>query len=277
MPRLLTLLLAAVLVLVPASLTATAGASAPPTAAPAQVDPDTNAADDPADAPGAEQEDAPDRPFTQAELVELCATLADEGPSDDANADEERDPALEDDDALIEIDLGELGAPGDASPAEDTLDPEAEADDPDAVERLCADLDPPDEAADGGTLAVSVKQLLARGALSTGAVRLPGAGTVTQELWLPGRPGAAIARSSGQGGRSARARRNGRLLAGSVKRTVGQAGVVHLSVRLNAAARGRLRTARKDVRLTVRTVMRLKGGKPRTRTGTVVVRRKAVR
>ena len=64
----------------------------------------------------------------------------------------------------------------------------------------------------------------------------------------------------------------GRIRAGSIKRTVYKAGVVHLTVRLNAAARKQLRGAKRDVRITIKTVTKVKGGKARTRTGTIVVK-----
>lgn len=127
---------------------------------------------------------------------------------------------------------------------------------------------PSGEAADGGTEKVSRRTVLKDGKLDTGSVALAGAGTVTQELWLnrsSSAPRAAAAAAK-------RPSNRGRILGGSVKRTVKKAGVVSLVVRLNTAARQHLRKAKEDVRITVKTITKVKGGKPRTRNGTIVVR-----
>jgi hypothetical protein len=241
---------------------------------------DPGATDDAADpaadtSDDASDDESSDEPFTDAQLAELCGSLANGGGTvDPGPVADESDPAFAD------IDPGDMGTPGQAD-GTDPADSADEADAPDpgddtggdagTLDELCSAVDLPGEAADGGSLDVSLKRVLAGGVVNTGSVTLTGAGTVTQELWLPGRPGASAARKSAKPRKAGSAR----LLAGSVKRTVSKAGNVRLSVHLNRAARKRLRAARKDVRISVKTVTRLKGGKARTKVGTVVLRKAA--
>jgi hypothetical protein len=179
--------------------------------------------------------EAPDGPvFTPAELTELCSATP--GRVDPGPVADETDPAFADVDASDPDDpVG--GDPSDGPP-------------------LCG--------------SVSRAQLLGTGVLNTGTVSLAGAGTVTQELWLPGRVTGSTARAHLRATRT-----GGGLLAGSVTRTVSKARAVHLSVRLNRTARARLRRAQHDVRITVRTVTRVRGGAARTHLATIVVRRGA--
>lgn len=180
----------------------------------------------------AEVADAPDGPvFTPAELTELCSATP--GRVDPGPVADESNPAFAD---------------VDASDPDDPV-----GGDPSVGPPLCG--------------SVSLAQLLLGGGLNTGTVTLAGAGTVTQELWLPGRVTGSTTRASIRATRT-----GGRLLAGSVTRTVSTAGAVRLSIRLNRNARARLRGVQHDVRLTVRTVTRVNRGSARTHLGTILVR-----
>ncbi|MCW2996492.1 MAG: hypothetical protein JWN65_41 [Solirubrobacterales bacterium] len=219
-----------------------------------------------------DEADPEDEPIG-VELGDLCGLLDDAGAPDDASDDSADDAAVRAaDDGADDTD--------DADPADET-DPVDEPEDGLGCDDGATAGDAPDEAADGGTGKVSLANVLKRGALDTGSVSLSGPGTVTQEVWLTNgrssatpRVVAASARKRTAAKRKARGTTGGKILGGSVTRTVRKAGVVHLTIRLNTAARRQLRKSKKDVRITVKTTTKLKGAKARTRTGTLVLKRK---
>lgn len=261
MSRLQRLLLILLALGVPVAAVPTVATSSPVRVHAAPADDRAGNADDPsADDPADDSE---------LDLGVVCDALS--NPADDTT-----DPA----DDPADSDLGDLGTlvgdqpdPADATDPADVPDPtDAPSADDLGLDELCAE-DPANEAADGGRLTVTLKDLLKRGKLTTGTVNLAGPGTVTQELWFPGAPTASAASVH----RKAKAgeKTSSRLLGGKVRRTVAKAGVVHLSVQLNTAARKRLRAAKKDLRLTVRTTTQLKHGKSKTTIGSVTVRKQA--
>jgi hypothetical protein len=118
----------------------------------------------------------------------------------------------------------------------------------------------------------TLADVLKKGSIATGPVTMAGAGTITQELWLdPGRAATKRIVASAAASKRTAKKPKGRILGGTLTRTVKQAGVVHLTVRLNAAGRKALRRARKDVRITVKTITKLRGAKARTHSSTLLV------
>lgn len=275
MLRLLTLIFSTLLVALP--LTGSAASAAPaPTAVHASQSGGDDAGDDAADADDASTDPADDPADEPVDLSELCALAGDDSADDTAGED-----ASDDEDGAISIDLGVLDSlDGDDDP-EDVPDP---PDDPgDGIDCSGAD-EAGGTLAGGGTHTVSVADILKSGVVSTGTVKMSGPGVITQELWLPAAAPAArhgLRAATGKGaGRSAKGKARkatGRTLGGRVVKTVTRAGTVTLKVRLNAAARRLLRRTKKDVRITVKTTTRVRGGKAQVRNGTLVARRKAAK
>lgn len=286
MSRQMTLLLSLFAVGLPATLTVAPAQGAALPSAPATASapgPSDLAPGDVADDPSADDSSADDSGTDPADTADTCdVTAVDDSGTDPASLDGSDDPTAADQ-SVVTIDLGsfDTGAldPGAGDPSStdgsDGTDPTDTSDSADVPDPCAAAADPAGEASDGGTTTVTRSALLKGGVLKTGTVSVTGAGRVTQQLWLPagghGRHGlrAAVARKGGK----ARTATGGKLLGGSVTRTVTKAGVVNLSVRLNKAARAQLRRAKTSVTITVKTTTTPKGGKAVTRTGTVVVKK----
>jgi hypothetical protein len=275
--RLLTLLFTTLLVGLPLTASAASAAPAPSTVHASQ-------SDDPADDAEADDADPADDDAEADDSFDLsayCSALDGDDSGDDA-ADDSGDDT-------ITIDLGVL----------DTLDPDAQddpedaddgADDSSASDEDCADESSADSTPSSGTRTASVADMLKTGTVNTGTVTMSGPGTITQELWLPavapakrglravGTSKASAKIRKGKAKTTAKARKaTGRTLGGRVTRIVTRAGVVNLKVTLNAAARKLLRSSKKDVRITVKTTTRVKGGKPQFKNGTLVAHRKAAK
>ena len=128
-------------------------------------------------------------------------------------------------------------------------------------EEACADAGPAASAPKvARTRSVTLATLVRTGHLATGAVRLPGAGTVTQRLTFA--PGAAP--------RSLRRPRSVPLA--MHHRSVGRAQTVRVPLVLTRAARSGLRQAHGDVRLVLRTTVVLRAGKRTVRSQRLVLR-----
>jgi hypothetical protein len=280
--RLLTLLFTTLLVGLPLTTSAASAAPAPSAVHGSQSDdPADDATADDSDSSG-DDADADDSSDDSFDLSAYCSILSGDDSGDDGAADDAAD------DGTITIDLGVL----------DTLGPDAQ-DDPEAADDTADDSSADEDCAgaedsanstpSSGTRTASVSDMLKTGTVNTGTVTMSGPGTITQELWLPAVAPAkhglravvsSKASTKARTGKlkKAKARKaTGRTLGGRVTRTVTRAGVVNLKVTLNAAARKLLRNSKKDVRITVKTTTRVKGGKAQTKNGTLVARRKAAK
>jgi hypothetical protein len=280
--RLLTLLFTALLVGLPLTTSAASAAPAPSAVHGSQSDDpaDDAAADDAEPADDDAGDDSSDDSF---DLSAYCSILSGDDSSDDAAADDSAD------DGTITIDLGVLDTLG--PDAQDDPEDADSGDDSSASDEDCAgDEDSSGATPSSGTRTASAADMLRTGSVSTGTVTMSGPGTITQELWLPAvAPAKHGLRAASSSKATAKARKGklktkakarkavGRTLGGRVTRTVTRAGVVNLKITLNAAARKLLRNSRKDVRITVKTTTRVKGGKPQIKNGTLVARRKAAK
>lgn len=280
MPRPMTLLLSLFAVAAPAALTVAPAQGAALPSAPATAFAPAPGPSDAAPGDSADDSTADDSSTDPADTADTCdLTTVDDSGTDPLSLDGSDDPTAEDP-SVVTIDLGSFDTgsldPGAGDPSStDGSDGSDPTDNSDATDVPDPCADPTGEASDGGTTTVTRSALLKGGVLKTGTVSVTGAGRVTQQLWLPagghGRHGlrASVARKSGK----ARTITGGKLLGGSLTRTVTKAGVVTLSVRLNKAARAQLRRAKTSVTITVKTTVAPKGGKAVTRTGTVIVKK----
>lgn len=261
--RLLILLLASgALVAAPGSAWA-ASPSAPPHSTAAagthdatSFDLSDETADDPADEPNF------DDPFCVDDLNELRAAPQTENAGVDPGelADDPADGAADD--------------PGDASATPDDPSDDAEADpvddpaDGDALD-FCDEPGSATAAVQSSsaphTLVASLREVLRSGHLTVGSVSLPGAGTVTQQLAL----------APGKAPKALRSVRSARFAAGRL--SVARARTVRVPLTLTKQGRKGLGKAGKEVRMTLRTTLRLRSGQHRTRTQVVVLRGAAKR
>jgi hypothetical protein len=275
-------LLVALLAALPAALAIAPAQAATPSPAALLRSADDAAAETLSDDPSEEDATVDSSTDEPADTPDACEATNAEDAAAPEGAEAADDPGG-DAPSIVDIALGTFDDsspdPGAGAPPADGGDSGDVPDSSDDASDLpddCAPADPAGEAADGGTLTVTRNALLKGGVLKTGTVSVAGAGRVTQQLWLPAgkvRHGlrASVARQGHKPRRAAGT--GGRLLGGTVTRTVTQAGILRLGVRLNQAARAQLRRAKASVTITVRTTTRPMGGKAVTKVGTVLVRR----
>jgi hypothetical protein len=158
-------------------------------------------------------------------------------------------------------------APAGESAPPATADPVA-----DSANATCSQA--PAKPGDIGTTTTTLtqKDLGRGGSLDTGSVTPDGLGTITRELWFPRSIRAhSTKRTKARGKATTRT-----FLGGTVTRTINKAGVaVNLVVPLNSAARSLLRTTRTDVRVTVKTITRMRGKKASITFSAIVIKRAA--